>query len=95
MEISEAFFLINNLDYEEGLKRKLAPKHSLVQLNRNGKIEAVYRYKYIPTEFQYTYVAKLYPRTIQLPTYADSYEAVEEFQARIDDSMWLFSKMKD
>ena len=50
MTVDEAFQLIENLDHPEGLKRKLAPGYSLLQINRDGDIVSVERFKETPTE---------------------------------------------
>ena len=43
MRIEEAFRLVENLDYPDGLKRKFAPGFSLLQIARSGEIAGVER----------------------------------------------------
>lgn len=38
MTIEEAFELIENRDYPEGLRRRLAPGYSLFHVNRYGEV---------------------------------------------------------
>ncbi|MEW8084854.1 MAG: hypothetical protein AB2823_04750 [Candidatus Thiodiazotropha endolucinida] len=94
MKIDEALILVNNLDYEEGLKRKFSPRHSLIQLHRSGEIVAVYRFKNSPNESQYTEAMQKNPGTVQIPAVVGTYPTVEALQAAIDETMWLFDKMK-
>lgn len=94
MEISEVVNLINNLDYEEGLKRKLSPKYSLIQLNRAGEIEAVYRFKKPPTDEQQVEVLKKHRGTIQIPAMLGMFETVSSLETRIAKSLPLFSSLK-
>lgn len=94
MKITEVVNLINNLDYEEGLKRKFAPQNSLMQLHRSGEIIAVYRFKKAPTEEEQVEVLKQHRGTIQLPAIAGMFATVEALEARIAKSMSLFSKLK-
>lgn len=94
MNLSEVFRLINNLDYEEGLKRKFGPKYSLMQLDRNGEIVAVYRFKELPSEEQKVEMLKKYRGTIQLPAMVGMYETAESLRQRIAKSMSLFSSLK-
>ena len=67
MKIEDAHKLVNNLDYEEGLKRKFSPMHSLIQLHRSGEIVKVYRFKKIPNEEQCTEALHGHPGTVQIP----------------------------
>lgn len=94
MKLTEVVNLINNLDYEEGLKRKLAPQNSLMQLHRSGEIIAVYRFKKAPTEEEQVEVLRQHCGTIQLPAIAGMFTTVEALEARIAKSMSLFSKLK-
>lgn len=95
MELSEAIKLINNLDYDEGLKRKFSPQYSLIQLNRTGKIEAIYRFKNPPTDIQQVEALKKHRGTIQIPAMLGMYETVSLLEARIAKSLPLFSSLKE
>jgi hypothetical protein len=55
MSIDEAFKLIENLDFPEGLKRKFAPGYSLIQITRNGEIVCVERFKEHAEEANWTF----------------------------------------
>ena len=77
-----------------GLKRKFRPKHSLIQVNRKGKIEAIYKFKRIPTEEQQIEALNKHPGTVQIPAMADTYRNEAELKGGINKSMRLFDKMK-
>ena len=94
MTIIEAHRLINNLDYQDGLKRDLSPKNSLVHINRDGEIEAVYRFKKTPTEVEYSGALSKHPKTIQISAVVGAYPTLESLEAAIDKRMWLFETMK-
>ncbi|MCL4205186.1 MAG: hypothetical protein KJ000_22110 [Pirellulaceae bacterium] len=94
MSIEEAFHLIENLDYPEGLKRKFAPRYSLIQLARSGEIVCVERYKSCPGEAVQLELLKRHRGTIQLSGSPGMYESAAELRARVEKSMWLFEKMK-
>jgi hypothetical protein len=93
VKTKEAIILLNNLDVS-GLKRKFRPKHSLIQVNRKGKIEAIYKFKSIPTEEQQIEALNKHPGTIQIPAMEDIYRNGAELKGTINKSMWLFDKMK-
>jgi len=95
MELSEVVSLINNLDYEEGLKRNFSPKYSLIQLNRTGEVEAVYRFKKPPTDEQQVEVLKKHRGTIQIPAMLGMFATVNSLEARIAKSLPLFSSLKE
>ena len=94
MSIEEAFNLIENLDYPEGLKRKFAPRYSLIQLARSGEIVCVERYKSCPDEAVQIELLNRYPGTIQLNGRPGMYESAAELRERVKQRMWLFEKMK-
>jgi hypothetical protein len=94
MTVEEAFQLIENLDYAEGLRRKLAPSHSLLQINRDGDIVSVERFREPSTEAEQIAALNKYPGTIQINARPGMYESADELRERIQKSMWLFSKMK-
>ena len=94
MDITEVFHLINNLDYEEGLKRKLGPKYSLMQLDRSSEIVSVYRFKEPPSEEQQVEALKKHRGTIQLPAMVGMYDTTETLRQCIAKSMPLFSSLK-
>jgi hypothetical protein len=93
MNLKEAIIIINNLDVS-GLKRKLRPKHSLIQVNRKGDIEGIYKYKEAPTEEQQIEALNKHPGTIQIPAIENSRLNEQELKNSILKSMWLFDKMK-
>ncbi len=94
MNVTEVFRLINNLDYDEGLKRKFGPKYSLMQLDKHGEIVAVYRFKEAPSEEQQVEALKKHRGTIQIPAMVGMYETIESLKVCITDSMPLFSSLK-
>ncbi len=93
MNLKEAMIAINNLDVA-GLKRKLRPKHSLIQINRKGEIIGVYKYKEMPSEEEQLEVLNKHPGTIQIPAREDTYENEQKLKKAIKETMWLFDKMK-
>jgi hypothetical protein len=93
MNLKEAIIIINNLDVS-GLKRKFRPKHSLIQINRKGEIERVYKYKENPSEEQQLIALKKHPKTLQIPAVEDAYKNEEELKNAIKKRMWLFDKIK-
>ena len=94
MTVEEAFRLIENLDYEEGLRRRLAPSYSLLQINRDGEVVSVERFKESTTEVEQLALLKRHPRTIQLNGSPGMYASADELREHIQNSMWLFEKMK-
>ena len=94
MTIDEAFRLVENLDYPEGLKRKFAPGYSILQFDRTGEIVVVERYKSLPTEADRIELLKRFPRTVQISGMPGLYSSSEELTQHVRDSMWLFAKMK-
>lgn len=93
MNLKEAIILINNLDVS-GLQRKFRPKYSLIQINRKGEIEGIYKYKENPSEEQQLEVLKKHPGTVQIPAREDTYKNEQELKDAIKKTMWLFDKMK-
>ena len=93
MNLKEAIITINNLDVS-GLKRKLRPKHSLIQFNRNGEIEGIYKYKENPSDEEQLNVLKKHPSTLQIPAVEDLYKNEKELKNAIEKRMWLFEKIK-
>jgi len=94
MRIEEAFRLIENLDYPDGLKRKFAPGFSLLQIARSGEIASVERYKGRPTEANQIEMLNRHPGSVQINGRPGMYESSQEFQQHVIDSMWLFKHMK-
>ena len=95
MSIEEAFILMENLDYPEGLKRKFAPGFSLLQIARSGEIVGVERYKVVPTEANQVEMLDRYPGTIQISGTPGLYVSSEELRQHVIDSLWLFKHMKE
>lgn len=94
MNFKEAVIIINNLDVS-GLKRKFRPKHSLIQVNRKGEIEGIYKYKEAPTEEQQIEALNKHPGTIQMPAIEGGiYSNEQELKNGIQKRMWLFDQMK-
>lgn len=93
MTVKEALIIINNLDVS-GVRRKLRPKHALIQINRNGEIEGIYQYKKNPSEQQQLEALKKHPGTIQIPAIEDTYQTEQALQHAIQKTMWLFEHMK-
>jgi len=94
MRIEEAFRLIENLDYPDGLKRKFAPGFSLLQIARSGEIASVERYKGRPTEANQIELLNRHPGTIQISGIPGLYVSSEELRQHVIDSLWLFERMK-
>jgi len=94
MTIEDAFNAINNLDVPDGMRRKFAPQHSLIQVNRHGSVVSVERFKVTPTEPQQFAALERHPGCIQLIGVPEMYASVIELQQRIEKSMWLFDVMK-
>ena len=94
MKIEVAHILVNNLDYDDGLKRKFSPRYSVIQLHRSGEIVGVYRFRDAPNEIQCAEALKKHPGTVQIPARVGTYPTVKALQTAIDESMWLFDKMK-
>ena len=94
MTIEEAFRLVENLDYQEGLRRKFAPGFSLLQIDERGEIVAVERYKARPTEADQIELLNRFPRTVQIQGQPGLYSSWKELMQHVSDSMWLFDKMK-
>lgn len=93
MTVKEAMIIINNPDVS-GVRRKLRPKHALIQIDRNGEIEGIYQYKKLPSEAQQLAALKKHPGTIQIPASEDTYQDERELQHAIQKTMWLFEHMK-
>ncbi len=93
VSIKDAIIILNNLDVT-GLKRNFSLKHSLIQINRKGRIEGIYKYKSVPTEKQQLEALNKHPRTIQIPAREDTYKSEAELQDAIKKSMWLFDHME-
>jgi hypothetical protein len=94
MTIDEAFRLIENLDYAEGLRRRLAPSYSILQINREGNVVSVERFKDPSTEAEQIAALNRFPGTIQINGRPGMYASADELRQRIQKSMWLFAKMK-
>ena len=94
MQITEVHSQINNLDLKEGLRRKFGPQHSLMQLDRNGTIVAVYRFKSSPSEADCVDALNRHPRTIQIPASVNTYPELKDLQQAIEKTMGLFNGMK-
>ena len=92
MNLEDATILINNLD-ATGLKKKLRPKHSLIQINRKGEIVAVFKFKENPTEEQQIEALNENPGTVQIPAMEETYQSESELERAIRSSMWLFDNM--
>jgi hypothetical protein len=88
MTIEEAFRLINNLDFPEGLKRKFAPGYSLIHINEFGEIVAVERYKSAPLMAEEIELFKRFPpprRTVQITAVPGMYSSIDELKERVRD----------
>ena len=94
MTVDEAFQLIENLDHPEGLRRKLAPDYSLLQINRDGDIASVERFKEPPTEAEQLAALNKHPGCVQINGSPGMYDSVEELRDHVSKSMWIFDKMK-
>ena len=94
MTAEEAFRLIENLDYAEGLRRRLAPSYSLLQINREGNVVSVERFKEPSTEAEQIAALNRHPGTIQINGRPGMYASVDDLREQVRGSMWLFSKMK-
>lgn len=94
MTIEEAYELIENRDYAEGLKRKFAPGFSLLHVNRTGDVVSVLRFKKLPTEEEQLEALKENRGCIQLSANPGMYSSALELRERIESSKWLFDKMK-
>jgi hypothetical protein len=94
MTIEEAYELIENRDYAEGLKRKFAPGFSLIHVNRDRQVLSVLRFKKLPTEQEQLDAIVENRGCIQLSANPGMYSSASELRERIEGSMWLFDKMK-
>jgi len=94
MSIEDAFELINNLDVPDGLRRRLAPQHSLIHINRKGEIASVVRFKHSPSEGEQLDALNKAPRCVQIIGVPGMYATLPEFRSRIEESMFLFDHMK-
>jgi len=90
MTSEEAFQLIENLDYPEGLKRRFAPGHSLININRNGEVVNLSRFKNLPTEEEQRALLQRFPDCMQIFGSSGMYATVDEFHERIHRSLHLF-----
>lgn len=93
MTIEEAHRLVANLDYKEG-HRKFAPKHALVQFNRTGEVVGVSRFKCTPDEVQQYEALAEHPGCLQIFSEPHWFSSPKDLQSRINEDLWLFSKMK-
>jgi hypothetical protein len=93
MTSEEAFQLIENLDHPEGLKRKFAPGHSLINVNRNGEIVNLSRFKHMPTEEEQSAQLQRFPDCMQILGSPGMYSTADEFRERIQRSLPLFGKL--
>ena len=94
MTIEQAYELIENRDYQVGLKRKFAPRYSLFHVNRVGEVVNVVRFKKLPTEEEQLTAIKENRGCMQLSGNPGMYESAAELRERIEKSLWLFEKMK-
>ncbi len=94
MTIDEAYDLIENRDYPEGLKRKLAPRYSLFHVNRFGEVVNILRFTKLPTDEEQLVALKENRGCIQLSCSPGMYVSADELRERIEKSMWLFEKME-
>ncbi len=94
MTPDEAYELVQNHDYPEGLRRKFAPGYSLIQINRDGSIACVERFKERPTESEQLALFNKHPGTIQINGNPELYESAEAFRNRVQNSMYLFAIMR-
>lgn len=94
MTIEEAFKLIENRDYPEGLRRKLAPGYSIFHVNRCGEVVNVIRFKRLPTEEDQLAAIKENRGCVQFSGNPGMYVSAAELRTAIEQSMWLFDKMK-
>ena len=93
MDLEKAIIVLNNLDVS-GLKRKLRPKHALIQVNREGEIVGIYKYKENPSTTQQLEALKKHPSSIQIPAEEGLYENEQKLKDAIAKRMWLFDKIK-
>ena len=94
MTIEEAFELIENRDYPEGLRRRLAPGYSLFHVNRYGEVVNVIRFKRLPTEEDQFAAIKENRGCVQFSGNPGMYASAAELRTAIEQTMWLFEKMK-
>ena len=94
MTDDEAFRLMENLDFPEGLKRKFAPKYSLLQINRDGEIVSVERFREVPREAEQLAALDKHPGCIQINGNPGLYPSVKALRQRVDRSMHLFDRLK-
>ena len=78
----EAFDHINNKRLE-GLRRKFAPKHNILQINKIGFIETLYTFKKQPTSLQGNAALAENHSTVQIYVDEDMYATVEELRTRV------------
>ena len=93
MTIDEAFDVINNLDFAEGLRRKFAPGFSLLLIDRMGEVVRIERFKQPPSETQQAATLNLQVGCIAIDGSPGMYESPEALQQRIADSMWIFDTL--
>lgn len=94
MTVEEAFRIVENLDHPEGLRRKLAPAYSLLQVNRDGEVVSVERFKALPTDSQKLAAPQKHRGCIQLNGNPGLYESVDDLRKEIDETMWLFDRLE-
>ena len=94
MTIEEAIQLIENLDYPEGLKRKFAPRFSLILIARDGSIACVNRYKARTTEAEQIESLNRFPGCVQIFGCPGRFSSIADFQNVVNESMFLFDKMR-
>ena len=94
MKIDQVFEVIENLDYPEGLRRRLAPRYSLLQVNRAGEVVAVERFKELPTQAEQIEMLNKNPGTIQLTARPGLCASPDELKQRVKSQLVVFSMMK-
>ena len=94
MTIAEAFSIINKLDVAKGLRRMFAPSYFLIVFNRLGEIVRIDRFREPPSEEQQAASLNSEPGCIAISGRPEMDDSSQSLQKRIDDSMWLFDRMK-
>ena len=92
LSVDEAFQLVENLDFPEGLQRKFAPQHSLLHINREGEILSVERFKESPTEAEELAALKKHPGCFQIGGRPGAWESVDALRQRIRRVIRYFAK---
>lgn len=87
MTLDEAYWLVNNLDVRDPIRR-FAPQWAIVVVNPAGEVVHIEQHKELPQPEFARSVLEKYPSCVQFVACPGDYPSIEDFRTKLKSCVW-------